>query len=299
MRSLTTLTLFLLLLLTVCQSLYAQETTSILNGIVTDSKSAPVIGATVSVKYLPTGYETRTQSNNKGIFVVPNLHAGGPYTIKISFVGFQEDTLSDINLTLGNNPDMIVSLTPATNELREVVVGAGRRGAGSGLTVGTRQLSTLPTLGRSLQDFTRLTPQSNNNSFAGTNFRYNNITLDGAVNNDAIGFSNSFGGVSGGGQAGTSGSGTRTNPYSLDVIQEVQVQLAPYDVKLGNFTGGSVNAVTKSGTNILHGSIYGYGRNQGLVGKSVDGLKTKIGSSFYDFQAGGTLSGALVKNKLF
>jgi hypothetical protein len=168
MRSLTTLTLFLLLLLTVGQSLYAQETSSTLNGVVTDSKGAPVIGATVSIKYLPTGYETRTQSNNKGIFVVPNLHPGGPYTIKVSFVGLQEDTLNDINLTLGNNPDVVISLSSASNELREVVVGAGRRGAGSGLTVSTRQLSTLPTLGRSLQDFTRLTPQSNNNSFAGT-----------------------------------------------------------------------------------------------------------------------------------
>ena len=160
-------------------------------------------------------------------------------------------------------------------------------------------MNVLPTLGRSLSDFTRLTPQSNNNSFAGTNFRYNNITLDGAVNNDAIGFSNSAGGVSGGGQSGTAGAGSRTNPYSIDVIQEVQVQLSPYDVKLGNFTGGSVNAVTKSGTNDLHGSIYAYGRNQSLVGKSVDGLKTSIGNDFYDFQTGATLSGPIIKNKLF
>ena len=160
-------------------------------------------------------------------------------------------------------------------------------------------MNLLPTLGRSINDFTRLTPQSNNNSFAGTNFRYNNVTIDGAINNDAFGFSNSAGGVSGGGQAGTAGSGTRTNPYSLDVIQEVQVQIAPYDVKLGNFTGGSVNAVTKSGTNDIHGSIYGYGRNQSLVGKSVDGLKTKIGSDFHDYQYGATISGPIVKNKAF
>ncbi|HEY6979294.1 MAG TPA: carboxypeptidase regulatory-like domain-containing protein, partial [Chitinophagaceae bacterium] len=298
MRSLNIITLFIFLSFMIPHS-YAQETTSTLNGIVNDSKGAPVVGATVSIKYLPTGYETHTQSNSKGIFVVPNLHPGGPYTIKVSFVGFRENTLDDINLILGNNPDIVMSLTPATNELREVVVGAGRRGAGSGLTVSTRQINTLPALGRSLQDFTRLTPQSNNNSFAGTNFRYNNITLDGAVNNDAIGFSNSFGGVSGGGQAGTSGAGTRTNPYSLDVIQEVQVQLSPYDVKLGNFTGGSVNAVTKSGSNDLHGSIYGYGRNHSLVGKSADGLKTSMGSDFHDYQTGATLSGPIIKNKLF
>src|SRR5439155_13456648 len=197
------------------------------------------------------------------------------------------------------NPDLNVVLKNTEKNLEEVIVNAtGRRTIG-GLSISRQQMNTLPTIGRSINDFTRLTPQSNNNSFAGTNFRYNNLTIDGTINNDAFGFSNSVGGVSGGGQAGAAGAGTRTNPYSLDVIQEVQVQLAPYDVKLGNFTGGSVNAVTKSGTNDMHGSIYGYGRNQTLVGKSVDGLKTKIGSSFHDYQYGGTLSGALVKNKLF
>src|SRR5215831_11866994 len=298
MRILTSIALFILFSFATFQSC-AQETTSTLNGVVNDQKSAPIVGATITIIHIPTGYQTHTQSNNKGIFVVPNLRPGGPYTVVIGFVGFQEDTLRDINLVLGNNPDLVISLKPATNELKEVVVGAGRRGAGSGVSIGRQQLTTLPTLGRSLQDFTRITPQSNNNAFAGTNFRYNNITLDGAVNNDAIGFSNSFGGVSGGGQAGTSGSGTRTNPYSLDVIQEVQVQLSPYDVKLGNFTGGSVNAVTKSGANDFHGSVYGYGRNQAFVGKSVDGLKTKIGSVFHDYQYGATLSGPIVRNKAF
>ena len=183
--------------------------------------------------------------------------------------------------------------------MSEVVVNSSKRNSGTGINVGRTQLNTLPTICRSINDFTRLTPQSNNNSFAGTNFRYNNLTIDGAINNDAFGFSNSAGGVSGGGQAGAAGAGTRTNPYSLDVIQEVQVQLAPYDVKIGNFTGGSVNAVTKSGTNALHGSLYGYGRNQALVGKSVDGLKTKIGSDFHDYQYGATVSGPIVRNKSF
>ena len=287
------------LLLGLSISSRAQETTATLSGTITDQNKSPLASAVISVKYLPTGYEVHAQTNNRGLFVIPNLKPGGPYTVVISFVGYQSDTSNNVNLSLGNNPDVVIALTPASNELKEVVVGSARRNTTSGLTVATRQLNVLPTLGRSLSDFTRLTPQSNNNSFAGTNFRYNNITLDGAVNNDAIGFSNSFGGTSGGGQAGTSGSGTRTNPYSIDVIQEVQVQLSPYDVKLGNFTGGSVNAVTKSGTNDFHGSIYGYGRNQSLVGKSVDGLKTKIGSDFYDYQSGATISGPIVKNKLF
>ncbi len=278
----------------------AQETIATLSGRINDSTGNAITGASIIVKHNPTGRETKILSNNKGIFVLTNLKAGGPYTLTASFVGFKEEVINDINLTLGTNPDLNIILQPVSNELKEVtIMGTGRRNLSSGLTVGARQLSTLPTLGRSLQDFTRLTPQSNNNSFAGTSFRYNNITLDGAVNNDAIGFSNSAGGVSGGGQAGTSGSGTRTNPYSLDAIQEVQVQLAPYDVRLGNFTGGSINAVTKSGANDFHGSVYGYGRNQTLVGKSNDALHTKIGSDFYDYQYGASVGGPIIKNKAF
>jgi Carboxypeptidase regulatory-like domain len=288
-----------LFLLLVSLKLSAQETTSTLSGTISDDKGTPVPGASIVVKHEPTGYVTGTTSNSKGLFVMPNLKPGGPYTITISFVGYQTEKNENINLQLGNNPDAGIVLKHDDKSLQEVVVSAGRRTSSSGLSVGRAQMNVLPTLGRSLSDFTRLTPQSNNNSFAGTNFRYNNITLDGAVNNDAIGFSNSFGGVSGGGQSGTAGSGTRTNPYSIDVIQEVQVQLAPYDVKLGNFTGGSVNAVTKSGTNTVHGSVYGYGRNQALVGKSPDAGKSKIGSDFYDYQYGGTLSGPIIKNKLF
>lgn len=277
----------------------AQETTATLSGVVVDAKEQPVGGASIFVKHEPTGSQTTTQTNNRGIFVIPNLKPGGPYTIVITFVGFEEQKFENVNLVLGNNPELRVDLVNSQKSLSEVIVQTARRRTTTGINIGHKQLSTLPTLGRSLSDFTRLTPQSNNNSFAGTNFRYNNVTLDGAINNDAIGFSNSFGGVSGGGQSGTAGAGTRTNPYSLDVIQEVQVQLAPYDVKLGNFTGGSVNAVTKSGTNAIHGSVYGYGRNSNLTGKSVDGLKTKMPAAFRDYQWGATIGGPIVKNKAF
>lgn len=279
---------------------FAQETSSTLSGRVVSEKNEAVAGATIKLTHVPTGFTVIFQSNAKGLFVAPNLKPGGPYTIKISSVGFKDQDYNDVNLTLGANPDVNIILASKVNQLSDVVVNSNtRKRAEGGTTIGIKQLNSLPTLGRSLSDFTRLTPQANNNSFAGSSFRYNNLTIDGAINNDAIGFSNSFGGVSGGGQSGAAGAGTRTNPYSLDVIQEVQVQLAPYDVKLGNFTGGSVNAVTKSGTNDIHGSIYSYGRNSSLVGKSVDGLKTPIASSFYDYQNGATISGPIVKNKAF
>jgi len=279
---------------------FAQETTSTLSGRVVSEKNEVVAGATIKLTHVPTGATVTFQSNAKGLFVAPNLKPGGPYAIKISSVGFKDQDYNDVTLTLGANPDVNIILASKVNQLSDVVVNSNtRKRAEGGTTIGIKQLNSLPTLGRSLSDFTRLTPQANNNSFAGSSFRYNNLTIDGAINNDAIGFSNSFGGVSGGGQSGAAGAGTRTNPYSLDVIQEVQVQLAPYDVKLGNFTGGSVNAVTKSGTNDIHGSIYSYGRNASLVGKSVDGLKTPIASSFYDYQNGATISGPIVKNKSF
>jgi hypothetical protein len=282
---------------------FSQETGSTLRGTITDDKGAFIPNVTITVKHEPTGFTTSRQTNSKGSYVIPDLKPGGPYTITIKSVGYKDEVLKEQYLSLGNNPDVSVAMHSTSAQLSEVVVsGSGKRNTASGLTVGTKQLNTLPTLGRSITDFTRLTPQSNNNSFGGTNFRYNNLTVDGSVNNDAIGFSNSFGGVSGGGQSGAAGAGTRTNPYSIDVIQEVQVQLAPFDVKLGNFTGGSVNAVTKSGTNDFHGSVYAYTRslfNNALMGKSVDGKKTSISSDFYDHQSGATIGGPIVKNKAF
>jgi hypothetical protein len=290
--------LLMLLSITTVLKLSAQETTSVLGGSVADEKGALIPGATVKAVHEPTGAVATTQTNKKGLFTLTNLKPGGPYTIVVSFVGSKQDKAENIQLTLGTNPDYNIVLKQDSKNLEAVVLTTSKRN-NNGTSIGRVQMNVLPTLGRSLSDFTRLTPQSNNNSFAGSNFRYNNLTIDGAINNDAFGFSNSAGGTSGGGQSGAAGSGTRTNPYSIDVIQEVQVQLAPYDVKLGNFTGGSVNAVTKSGTNDFHGSVYGYGRNQDLIGKSVDGSKSKIGSDFHDFQYGATLSGPIAKNKAF
>ena len=289
--------LILLVLVFMGLNTFAQETSSTLSGNVSDEKGGIIPGATIEAIHTPTGAVSKTQTNKKGLFTISNLKPGGPYTITISFVGHKEEKAENVNLSLGSNPDLNVVLSQDSKSLEAVVVTTQKKF--SGVSIGRAQMNVLPTLGRSLSDFTRLTPQSNNNSFAGTNFRYNNLTIDGAINNDAFGFSNSAGGVSGGGQSGAAGSGTRTNPYSIDVIQEVQVQLAPYDVKLGNFTGGSVNAVTKSGTNDFHGSIYAYGRNQSLVGKSVDGSKSKMGADFHDYQYGATLGGPIVKNKAF
>jgi hypothetical protein len=288
---------FLFFSLFVSNIAFSQETSATFSGVVVDATGNPVVGASITLKNSSIGFVTVSQSAKKGIFVIPNLKPGGPYSVSISFVGYSEKKYDNIYLSLGNNPDLTITLTTDSKRMEEVVV-SGRRSSG-GLTVGKAQMSTLPSISRSISDFTRLTPQSNNNSFAGSNFRYNNLTIDGAINNDAIGFSNSFGGVSGGGQSGAAGAGTRTNPYSIEAIQEVQVQLAPFDVKLGNFTGGSINAVSKSGSNTVHGSLYSFSRNHSLIGKSVDGLKTKMDNMYRESQYGFSVGGPIVKNKAF
>jgi len=277
----------------------AQVTTSALAGKVVSDKGEELIGVTVVATHVPTGTKRGTATEADGGFNIPNLAPGGPYLVVVTYVGYKTQSIADVFLTLGNTTRLNLTLAPEAQALNEVVVVGNTEATktGAGTTVGREAIQQLPTISRSIQDFTRLDPRNSNNSFAGSSFRYNNITLDGAVNNDAIGFSPSLGGVSG--TSGLPGSSARANPISLDAIQEIQAQVAPFDVRLGNFTGGSINAVTRSGTNDFHGSIYSFGRNQGVTGKSVDGTESKIGTDYHDYQTGFRLGGPLVKNKLF
>ncbi|AWM33721.1 TonB-dependent receptor [Hymenobacter nivis] len=289
----------LLVLLAWTTTARAQVTTSAISGKVTSDKGEDLIGVTVVATNVPTGTKRGTGTEPDGRFSIPNLAPGGPYSVTVTYVGYKEQTIGGVFLTLGNTTRLNVVLVTEAQQLNEVVVVGNTEvtKTGAGTNVGRAAIQQLPTISRSIQDFTRLDPRASNGSFAGTSFRYNNITLDGAVNNDAIGFSPSLGGQ--GGTSGLPGSSARANPISLDAIQEIQAQVAPFDVKLGNFTGGSINAVTRSGTNDFHGSVYGYGRNQGITGRSIDGADTKIGSAYHDYQTGVRLGGAIIKNKLF
>ncbi|RZK27339.1 MAG: carboxypeptidase regulatory-like domain-containing protein, partial [Hymenobacter sp.] len=277
----------------------AQVTTSSISGKVISDKNEELIGVTVVATNVPTGTKRGTGTETDGRFSIPNLAPGGPYTVTVTYVGFKEQTVTGVFLTLGNTTRLNFTLAAEAQALNEVVITGNTQATktGAGTNVGKEAIQQLPTISRSIQDFTRLDPRNSNNSFAGSSFRYNNITLDGAVNNDAIGFSPSLGGQ--GGTSGLPGSSARANPISLDAIQEIQASVAPFDVKLGNFTGGSINAVTRSGTNDFHGSVYGYGRNQNITGRSVDGADNRIGSSYHDYQTGFRLGGPIVKNKLF
>ncbi|SEJ59584.1 Carboxypeptidase regulatory-like domain-containing protein [Dyadobacter sp. SG02] len=280
----------------------AQITTSGISGTVTDTKNEALIGATVQATYLPTGTKYATVTESDGRYRINSMNAGGPYQIDVTYIGFKTTTLSDIVLQLGETTNLNVSMKDESQTLSEVTVKAERGGEreGAGSNINAETIRRLPTISRSMTDITRTSPQvNNNNSFAGTNFRYNNVTVDGAVNNDAIGFSPSLGGSTG--TTGQPGSSTRTNPISLDAIQDIQVAVAPFDVRLGNFLGGSVNAVTRSGTNKVTGSVYGFGRNAALVTKwnGASDAKEKLPGTFYEYQTGARVGLPLIKDKLF
>ncbi|RFM29908.1 TonB-dependent receptor [Deminuibacter soli] len=281
-------------------SLLAQITTAQMSGKVTGSKGEALQGVSIKLSNPATASNYSTQTNAEGRYFLPNLNPGGPYTVTVTFVGRKTEERNDVNLSLGANTISFQLLEESATLETVVVRGGGRKGGlktGSGIAFGQSQIRNMPTASRSLQDITRATPQSNNNSFGGTNFRYNNVTIDGAINNDAIGFSPSLGGQTN--ASGQPGSSTRTNPVSIDAVQDIQVYLAPFDVKIGNFLGGSINAVTRSGTNEVHGSVYGFGRNAAITGKNKAGDGSKEPSGFHEYQTGFRIGFPIIKDKLF
>ncbi len=276
----------------------AQITTAVISGKIVDPKGQTIPGVTITAVNTSTGTRYGAQTNSDGRYTIQNVNPGGPYTITASFIGYKKEERTDITLSLGSTT-FNFKLIDAATELKTVnITGSTRVGSGANQA----QIRRMPSINRSLQDITRITPQSANNSFQGTNFRYNNVTLDGAINNDAIGFSPSLGGQTN--QSGQVGSSTRTSPVSLDAIQDIQVYVAPYDIKIGNVLGGSINAVTRSGTNKVTGSVYGYGRGAFLVGPNnvpgnVGGDGAKEPDEFHDYQTGFRVGFPIIKDKLF
>ncbi|MDR6339764.1 hypothetical protein HNQ91_002829 [Filimonas zeae] len=282
---------------------FSQETTGSIGGTVSDENKKPLAGATITALHIPSGTRYSVVADKNGYYFLNNLKPGSPYTLTAVLLGKAEEKRENLAVTLGGNQQLDLQLKDAVKQLENIVVAtrATRNqadGYGAGKNISIAQVRNTPTVSRSITDITRLTPQATkDNSFGGTNFRYNNVTIDGAINNDAIGFSPSLGGQTG--TSGMAGSSTRTNPISLDAIETMQIYLAPYDVKIGNFTGGSVNAVTRSGSNTVTGSVYGYGRNATITGKDKTGQLGKMKSDFHDYQAGFRVGFPILKNKLF
>lgn len=294
------LSMMLTLALAVAVPAAAQTvTTGVISGAVADPQGGMLPGATVVAVHVPTGttYEGVTQAD--GRFQILNVRSGGPYTVTVTMSGFRKEEQKDINVNLGEERSLTFGLK--LESVTETVNVTGTAApidtmrAGTSANIPTEVKENLPTISRSLLDVVRVNPYFNaiteNNtvtsaSVAGRNSRYNSIQIDGAANNDLFGLSAS----------GTPGGQTDAQPVSFDAIAQIQLVVSPYDVRQGGFSGGGINAVTKSGSNQYSGTAYFFGRNQDWVGKGI--TDTAI-SNFKDQQWGATVGGKLVQNKAF
>ena len=269
-------------------------TTSGITGAVTEANGQPLPGANVVATHLPSGTRYGAVSNVEGKYSIPGMRIGGPYRLSVSFIGFSTQDVDGLILSLGTFSNVNVTLKEDGQELSEVLITADQNSlfsserTGANTAISNSMLNKLPTISRSINDFTRLSPQSNGQSFAGQDSRLNNITVDGSY------FNNSFGLGSGSNPGGRTG----VSPISLDAIEQISVNVAPYDVRQGNFTGAGVNTVTRSGTNEFSGSAYYFTRNNKNVGKEAGENPFNPGDFSYK-QMGFRVGGPIIKNKLF
>jgi hypothetical protein len=277
----------------------AQVTTASLNGQVTaDGKT--FIGATVQAIHEPSGTMYGAITNEKGRYFIQGMRVGGPYKIIISFVGYNKLTYNNVQLSLGDPLTLNATLTENAKELGEVVVRASSgaksvAAGGAASNFNANQISNTPTVDRNIYDIAKMSPlvmtsKVGGISIAGSNNRYNSFQIDGMVSNDVFGLAGT----------GTNGGQTGANPISLDAIQEIQVVISPFDVRQSGFTGGGINAITKSGTNKFMGSAYGYYTNQNMYGtwSQVNNVKSPLEKQSTK-TAGFTFGGPIIKDKLF
>lgn len=279
----------------------AQVTTSSLGGKIADEDGAPLAGAAVIAVHTPSGTQYSAIANEEGRYFINGMRSGGPYSVEVSFIGMTTLKFENVILKLGEQYQLDATME-SSNELDAVLVvseasfNASKTGAGANFSLQTVQ--SMPTIDRSVYDVVKYTPQaalSKNGgiSFSGSNNRYNSFQVDGAIANDAFGLAAS----------GTNGGQTGANPISLDAIDEIQVVVAPFDVRQSGFTGGAINAITKSGTNEVKGSFYGYFNNQDFIGTTAGPLGEGESRTKYDTQNtqtyGFTVGAPIIKNKLF
>ena len=270
----------------------AQVTTSALSGVVTDENQQAMIGATITALHTPSGTKYNAVTNMDGRYTIQGMRPGGPYTVSVSYIGYEPRSIEGVLLQLAETSNLDFDMSVDANSLGEVVVTAAAtkfraEKTGAATNINSTQITNLPTVTRSLTDVTRLSPFGGNGmSFAGTDGRTANFTVDGANFNNNFGLSDN---LPGGG-----------NPISIEAIEELQVVISPYDVRQTNFIGGGVNAITKSGTNQFRGSAYIFHRNENMRGDAVE--RTQIGQAREKFQVntyGATIGGPIIKDKLF
>lgn len=271
---------------------FSQETTSEIQGIVKNG-STIVAGATIEAVHQPTGTKYTVTSRNDGRYNLPNVRIGGPYTIRITNVGYKDQVKENVFLSLGQVYNADFTVVTEVKELTAVVVAGTRQDkvinnsrTGSQEVITRSQIERLPTISRSLSDYTKLTPSSNGLSFGGVSSSYNNLTVDGANFNNAFGLSGTLGGQTG------------SQPISIDAIEQIQVNVSPYDVRQGSFSGAGINSVTRSGTNKFKGSVYNFFRSENTQGYKVNAAEAVKTAIDYN-QFGASIGGPIIKNKLF
>ena len=268
-------------------------TTSAMKGKVVDNTGTPVFTANILVTHLPTGTQYGIITGEDGRFNIRNMKVGGPYQVKVTFVGYKDDVQSSIFLQLNKTAEISATLVQDVVTMEEVVIAYDKDDVmssdrtGAMTNVNREQIRAMPTIARSQRDLTRLTPESDGNSFGGRNNLYNNFSLDGSIFNNPFGL-----------DYATPGGQSDAQPVSLDAIDQIQVSIAPFDVREGGFTGAGVNAVTKSGTNEITGTVYYFFRNQDMIGEKVSGVKYK-NLDYNTKQYGISIGGPIIKNKLF
>ncbi|NBC87568.1 MAG: hypothetical protein GVY25_15385 [Bacteroidetes bacterium] len=285
------LSLICLLLVLPAAPVFGQSTTASITGTVVDDTGELIPGANVVAIHQPTGTQYGTATNAQGRYSILNMRVGGPYVVRASFVGYQSVEKTGVTLELNEKATIGFRLRPKTEEMegveviaeREGVINANRTGAATNIR--QEQIDALPSISRSITDFARLTPQyTGGGSLAGNNDRYNSISIDGATLDDVFGLGDAVPGS----QAGT-------QPISLDAIEEFQIDIAPYDVRKSGFTGGQINAVTKSGSNEFEGLVRYFGRNENFTG-DLDGEGTGAFSRQYFI---GNIGGPIIEDELF
>ena len=272
-------------------SAMAQLTTSSMAGKVV-ANGEELIGAVVEAVHTPSGTRYTAVSNEKGMFAINGMRVGGPYEVAVKYIGYETKTFTGITLELGETYNLNASMSEDAVQLADVVVTAQatkftteKTGASTNIT--NRQITAMPSVSRSITDYTRLSPYGGNGmTFGGADGRTANFTVDGANFNNNFGLS---GNLPGGG-----------NPISIEAIEEMQVVISPYDVRQTNFIGGGVNAITMSGTNTFKGAAYIYHRNENMRGDAIDGeqiggARAKDRKTTYGFKLGGPI----IKDKLF